>query len=81
MRVTGENYEKVMTFVNKRYVVGSSFWDHNHSSSYLIKEDSVFEIYTDNQEIESYTICVRDNGNDKPLYTIRTAFKDWLLKQ
>lgn len=80
MKVTGEDYEMVKTFVNKRYVVGTSIWDHNHSSNYLIKKDSVFEVFSDeNETAESYKIMVRDKGKDSPLYLINTIFKNWIL--
>lgn len=79
MKVTGEDFEMVKTFINKRYVVGTSIWDHNHSSNYLIKEDSVFEVFSDNDATaESYKIMVRDN-NDTKLFLINKIFKNWIL--
>jgi hypothetical protein len=80
VKITGKDKKLAIEFIKKKYPIGTSIWDHTCSSNYIIKKDSVYEIFTDNDaSAESYTIMVRNKGKDSPLYLINTIFKNWIL--
>ena len=87
MEVKGKDKKIALAYIKSRYPLGSEIVDGTRSGSIIIKKDSVFEVFSDSDEVaefnpeyEYYEFLVRKPRKFSPLYYIRQTPKRWLFE-
>ena len=86
MKVTGKDRKIALAVIKHKYPIGTEVFDRVRSGSFIIRKDSVFEIYSDIDEVaepdpayESYEILVRKKGKYSPSYQLESMYpKRWI---
>ena len=86
MVVKGKDRKIALAVIKHKYPIGTEVFDRVRSGSFIIRKDSVFEIYSDLDEVaepdpryESYEILVRKRGKYSPSYQIKSSYpKRWI---
>ena len=85
MKVIGKDRQIALAVIKHQYPIGTEIIDKVRSGSFIIRKDSVFEIYSDLDEVvepdpnyENYEILVRRRGKYSPLYLLAYYPKRWI---
>lgn len=86
MKVTGINKTIALAYIRHRHPIGTEVYDSTRSGSYRITKNSVFEVYSDRDQVaefderyEDYQFMVRNPGKNSPNYHIRYTPRRWVF--
>ncbi len=82
MEVKGKDKKIALAYIKSKYPVGLEIYDRTRSGSFIIRKNSIFEVFSDadevaefNPEYEYYEFLVRKPGKYSPLYYIKQTPK------
>jgi hypothetical protein len=86
MKLTGKDKTIAIAYIKARTPIGTEIFDPVRSGSFIVRKNSVFEVYSDldqmaepNPAFESYEFLVHKPGKYEPNFHIKWTPKRWVI--